>query len=60
MEENSTKIPILNKLLNSGARTTTSAASPDPSEQANSLGELFLMNPVAASVDAGKRNGRMQ
>jgi hypothetical protein len=41
LEANSTKIPVLNKLLNSGARTATSTASPTSDERPNSVGELL-------------------
>ena len=59
VEENSTKIPMLNKLLNSGVRTATSAASPARSEHPNSPGELLLKQPIAPSVDAGRLNDTM-
>jgi hypothetical protein len=60
VEKNSTKIPILNKLLNSGAQTATSAARPAPDERPNSLGKVLIMQPVQPSLEAGSHNARMQ
>jgi len=60
VEENSTKIPILNKLLNSGAQTTTSSASPAPNRHPNTPGDLLLVQGDASSVDANCYNGAMQ
>ena len=50
VESNYTKIPMLNKLLNSSARTTTSAAARDGRKYPDSSPEL-LLNPVAPVVD---------
>jgi curved DNA-binding protein CbpA len=48
VEQNYTKIPMLQRLLNSGSRTTTSAAPPDDSKHPDP-GELFLMRHVQAT-----------
>lgn len=58
VESNYTKIPMLQKLLNSGARTTTSATPPADHKRPDP-GELFLMKSVETPDDdaAGGRNG---
>jgi len=53
VESNYSKIPILNKLLNSGARTATSAASPPDRMPPDALGELLLIPAVALAGSAG-------
>jgi curved DNA-binding protein len=55
VESNYTKIPILNKLLNCGARTTTSAASRDERRYADSSPELLLSPVAPVAADAGHR-----
>jgi curved DNA-binding protein CbpA len=54
VESNYTKIPMLNKLLNSGARTTTSAASSDKRSHQNSSHEL-LANALAPVEESDTR-----
>jgi curved DNA-binding protein len=46
VESNYTRIPMLNKLLNSGSRTATSAASAANRQHEDSPRELFLMQPL--------------
>jgi len=58
VESNYTKIPMLQKLLNSGTRTTTSATTPDDAKHPDP-GELFLMGhgdpiPSDTSGDGGQ------
>jgi hypothetical protein len=54
VESNYTKIPVLNKLLNSGARTTTSPGSSDHHNYADSSRGL-LLNAFAPVVDHADR-----
>jgi len=53
VESNYTKIPMLQKLLNSGTRTTTSAAPPDDQKRPEP-GELFLLRN--ASIPDGNKS----
>jgi hypothetical protein len=55
VETNYTRIPMLQKLLNSGVRTTTSAAPPAGQKHPE---ELFLMNTVESRDVDG--NGEVQ
>jgi hypothetical protein len=60
VESNHTRIPMLQKLLNSGARTTTSPTPPAGQKQPDP-GELFLMKSVeSVTGDAGGGNGEVQ
>jgi len=57
VESNRTRNPTLQKLLNSGARTTTSS-TPSTDQKHSDPGELFLMKSVvSAGDDAGGANG---
>jgi hypothetical protein len=56
VESNYTKIPMLNKLLNSGARITTSAAAPDERSYPASSPDL-LLNAVAPVADDADHRG---
>ena len=51
VESHYTKIPMLNRLLNSGSRTATSAAAAPNNEHPNPPTELFLMQPVETLAD---------
>jgi len=56
VESNYTKMPLLNKLLNSGARTATSVTSPVHHKHSGTCGELLLMSPIP-SQETGQLQG---
>jgi len=58
VESNYTKVPMLNRLLDSGARTATSNASGARHKRPDSSGELFLMEAVESpAADASDSSG---
>jgi hypothetical protein len=57
VESNYIKIPMLNKLLNSGARTATSSAASANDRHASVTAKPFLIEPAITHIERGINHG---